>query len=85
MAPAIVPVHYALLYMVQSRGYIFAPDFVAYNKKVDFEETEVLWHLVHFPGDATINMIMKLVFDSRSYGKKVNNFLSSVCNYLIAL
>lgn len=72
MSPAIVPVHYALLYMIQSKGYIFAPDFVAYNKKVDFSETEVLWRLVHFPEEANINMIMKLVFDPRSYGKKVS-------------
>lgn len=75
MSPAIVPVHYALLYMMQSKGYIFAPDFVSYNKKLDFSETEVLWKLVHFPEKANINMILKLVFDARSYGKKVSDFL----------
>jgi hypothetical protein len=71
MTPAIVPVNYALLYMIQSKTYIFAPDFVAYNKKLDFDETEVLWRLVHFPEEADINMIMKLIFDPRSYGRKV--------------
>jgi len=71
MSPAIVPVHYALLYMIQSKGYIFAPDFVAYNKKIDFEETEVLWKLVHFPEEADIHMILKLIFHPRLYGRKV--------------
>jgi len=59
------------MYMIQSKDYIFAPDFVTYNKKLDYSETEVLWHLVHFPDETTIEMIMKLVFDSRSYGIKV--------------
>lgn len=85
MAPAIVPVHYALLYMMQSKGYIFAPDFVSYNKKMDFFETEVLWKLCHFPEEANINMILKLVFDPRSYGKNVTYIPSYFyfCNSII--
>lgn len=71
LLPAVVPVHYVVLYMVQSKDYIFAPDIVSYNKKLDFTETEILWQLCHFPSTATIGMILKLLFDPRSYGYKV--------------
>jgi hypothetical protein len=66
--PAIVPVPYCLLYMIQSGKYIFAPDFVGYNKKLDLGETEVLWDIVHFPESATIDTILKIVFDPGAYG-----------------
>jgi hypothetical protein len=73
--PAIVPVPYCLLYMIQSGKYIFAPDFVGYNKKLDLEETEVLWDIVHFPKSATIDTILEIVFDPRAYGLKVTILL----------
>ena len=71
MFPATVPIHYTLLYMLQSTDYILSPDFVSNYKKLDFGESEVLWKIVHLPGSATINDVMKIVFNNRSYGKKV--------------
>lgn len=41
------------------------------NKKLNFEEIKILWTLCRFPQQATITMIVKLIFDSRSYGPKV--------------
>ena len=73
--PAIVPVSYCLLYMIQSGKYIFAPDFVGYNKKLDLGETEVLWDIVHFPESATIDTILKIVFDPRTHGLKFSILL----------
>ena len=61
--------------MIQSGKYIFAPDFVGYNKKLDLGETEVLWDIVHFPESATIDTILKIVFDPRAYGSKVTILL----------
>ena len=61
--------------MIQSGKYIFAPDFVGYNKKLDLGETEVLWDIVHFPQSATIDTILKIVFDPRAYGSKVTILL----------
>lgn len=72
MFPAVVPIHYALLYMLQSGNYILTPEFITNYKKVDFEEASALWQIVHDPKSTCISMIMKLVFDSRSYGKKVS-------------
>jgi hypothetical protein len=62
--------------MIQSGKYIFAPDFVGYNKKLDLGETEVLWDIVHFPESATIDTILKIVFDPRAYGSKVSYYTS---------
>jgi len=68
--PAIVPPQYVLLYMCQSGEYIISPDFISICKKVDLLELQALWELIHSPSKATIDLIMKLVFDERSYGKR---------------
>jgi len=78
LLPAVVPVHYVVLYMIQSKDYIFAPDIVSYNKKLDFTETEILWQVCHFPSTVTIGMILKLLFDPRSYGYKVLYILQPI-------
>jgi hypothetical protein len=74
MYPAIVPIQYALLYMLQSGSYILTPDFISNYKKIDLSEAEILWNIVHDPSSATIDAVMKLIFDPRSYGNKVGLF-----------
>jgi hypothetical protein len=76
--PVIAPPQFCLLYMVQCGEYILSPDFVSTYKKIDLHELEALWDMVHSPSKATISMIMKLVFDQRSYGKKFG------CRYFVA-
>jgi hypothetical protein len=57
--------------MIQCGGYILAPDFIMCNRKLDLEDAESLWNLVHNPNDAVLSDICKLLFDPRSYGTKV--------------
>ncbi len=71
--PAVVPIHYAVLYMIQSGSYILSPDFISTYKKIDLSEALVLWDMVHNPLHITIGDVMQLLFDSRSYGVKVMN------------
>lgn len=68
--PAIVPPQYVLLYMCQSGEYIISPDFISIYKNVDLLELQALWELIHSPAIATIDLIMKLLFDERSYGTR---------------
>jgi hypothetical protein len=75
LSPAIVLIQYVLLYMIQSGNYIFSPDFISTFKKIDISEADVLWDMVYEPRKVTIGMILKLVFDSRSYGMKVKKLL----------
>jgi len=46
-------------------------DFISTYKKIDLSETDVLWSMVYEPRNTTIEMVLKIVFDSRSYGTKV--------------
>lgn len=66
-SPFVVAIDYTLLYMIQSKQYIFTPDFILCYRKIDFKEANVLWKLMHVPDSASIDQIRKLVFDSRSY------------------
>lgn len=72
LAPIIAPPEYVLLYMMQSAQYILAPEFVASFKKISHSETLSLWKIIHEPESATIDMVMTIVFDSRSYGRRVS-------------
>jgi len=42
MHPAVVPVHYAILYMIQSGAYILSPDFISNFKKINLKEAGIL-------------------------------------------
>ena len=77
MHPAVVPIHYAVLYMIQSGSYILSPDFISTYKKIDLSEAKVLWEMVHKPHDVCLADIMQLLFDPRSYGLKV--YLLTLC------
>ena len=57
--------------MMQSKLYVFSPDFSLSNRKLDFEETKILWRINYHPDSTTIGDVMKVLFDARDYGKKV--------------
>lgn len=68
--PVLPPIHYVLLYMIQSGGYMFSSDFITVQRKTDFAEAKILWDLVHDPRSATIEDVMNMIFNPRSYGPK---------------
>ena len=68
--PAIVPIPYCLLYMLQSGEYIFTPEFITFYKKIDLEEANVMWSMIHHPSATTLDMILKLIFNGRSYSPR---------------
>lgn len=72
LTPVVCPIEFCLLYMIQSTNYTFASDWVQSNHKLNLNECNVLWDLVHHPETATIDKIQTLLFDSRSYGRKVS-------------
>jgi hypothetical protein len=70
--PAVVPIQYAVLYMLQSGSYILSPDFISTFKKMDLHEAQILWHMVFLPQESTLQGVLSLLFDARSYGLKVS-------------
>lgn len=72
MFPFVVPIQYCIAYMIQSGNYILTPDFISVYRKFDFSEAEVLWDMIHHPLNATVNGVMKIIFDQRSYGKNTS-------------
>lgn len=64
--PCIVPVHYAIMYMLQSGEYMPSSDFIANWKKMDFVDTSVLWQIVWEPTSTTINDVLRLFFNYNS-------------------
>ena len=56
--------------MLQSGEYIFTPEFITFYKKLDLEETTVMWSMIHNPSQSTLSMIMKLIFNARSYSPR---------------
>jgi hypothetical protein len=71
MHPAVVPIHFALLYMIQSGSYILSPDFVSTFKKMALNEASILWGMTFSPAKTTLADVMTLLFNPLSYGKKV--------------
>lgn len=71
MHPAVIPIHYAVLYMIQSGSYILSPDFISTFKKIDLNEAKILWEMVHKPTEVCLKDIMQLLFHPLSYGLKV--------------
>jgi hypothetical protein len=78
MHPAVVPVHYALLYMIQSGTYILSPDFISTYKKISLDEALVLWKMAHTPSETKLNDVLTVLFNPLSYGRKVRNTISAV-------
>lgn len=69
--PAVVPIHYVMLYMIQSGSYILSSDFISVHKKTDLSEARTLWEMVHYPNNVCLSDVMNLVFNPLSYGAKV--------------
>lgn len=72
MHPAVVPIHFCLLYMMQSGSYILSPDFISNFKKVDLNEAGILWKMTHKPSEVKLADVMTLLFNPLSYGRKVS-------------
>lgn len=71
MYPAVVPIHYAVLYMIQSGSYILSPDFISVFKKIDLDQAKILWEMTHKPQEAVLDDVLTLLFNPLSYGIKV--------------
>lgn len=56
---------------MQSEEYTLSTEFVQTYKKLDYKESTTIWKLIWHPQKAKISDIMVLVFDRRSYDKKV--------------
>jgi hypothetical protein len=72
MHPAVVPVQFVVLYMIQSGSYILSPDFVSTFKKIALNEAAILWDMTFKPAQTTLADVMTLLFHPLSYGKKVS-------------
>ena len=79
MFPAVVPLHYCILYMLQGGEYVLSPDFVSTFRKVNYNESEAYWKLLHAPLETKIDDILLLVFNGTSYDSKsqLNNRYSN--------
>lgn len=69
--PIVAPIHYVLLYMIQSGSYILSSDFISVHRKTDLSEARTLWDMVHYPRNITISDVLNLIFNPLSYGTKV--------------
>lgn len=69
LSPCIVPIEYALTYMVQSGNYVLTPDFISVYRKIDLHEAAILWDMIHQPQNATVAGILGVVFDHRRSDK----------------
>ena len=70
-SPLTIPIHFGVLYMLQSDGYMLSPEFVSAYKKIDHEEAELYWNILNNPKNVTIEEVMALVFSMKTRGKKV--------------
>jgi hypothetical protein len=72
--------------MIQTKLYVVSADFVSNYKKLDYEESTILWDIIHKPSTTTIDMIIRLLFNQSSIDKNkfkryhLNNNTSSFDN-----
>jgi hypothetical protein len=83
MYPAVVPLEYCFLYMLQSGLYILTAEYVSSGRKLDWDEARTLWDIVFNPKETTIDMVFKLLYDRRSYGSRTDcrYYLSNVATH----
>ena len=81
MHPAVIPIHYAILYMIQSGGYILSPDFISIYKKISLSEAQILWKMTFTPVDTKLCDVLTILFNPLSYGKKVSFLLGFISFY----
>ena len=81
MHPAVIPIHYAILYMIQSGGYILSPDFISIYKKISLSEAQILWKMTFTPVDTKLCDALTILFNPLSYGKKVSFLLCFISFY----
>ncbi len=78
-SPFVVPIDYALLYMLQSKQYVLTPDFISCYRKICFNEANTLWQMLHEPENSTIEQVRAIVFDPRTYDNYRVSFLNLFC------
>ena len=61
----VIPIHFIITYMLQSGTYILAPDFIAYFKKMNFDDATTLWNIVFNHEATTVKQVINLLFDAR--------------------
>ena len=66
-SPFVVSIDFCLLYMIQSKQYCLTPDFISCYRKIDLNEANIMWNILHEPDTADVQMVRALVFDPRSY------------------
>ena len=72
LVPAIVPIDWIILYMVQSRDYCLSPDFISIRGKIVLEEVQLMWETVNNPENSSIDDIRVILFNSsKNAGEKV--------------
>ena len=71
--PVIAPIEFVITYMIQGGNYSLAPDFMSSATKINLSEATTMWSLTQEPDSCTVAQIRELLFDSRSYGRKVTD------------
>ena len=82
--PAIVPIAYCLMYMLQCGEYVLSPEFVSTFKKLNYSEAQTYWALLHKPQETSINDIFLLIFSGGGYESKFqsNNRCWNLSTYI---
>lgn len=68
--PCIVPIEYVVTYMVQSGNYVLSPDFINAFRKMDLDEARAYWEMIHEHEQTSVDDVMRIIFDPRSYDKR---------------
>lgn len=76
-SPFVVSIDFCLLYMIQSKQYCLTPDFISCYRKIDLNEANIMWNILHEPDAADVQMVRALVFDPRSYDARKVTFTPS--------
>lgn len=77
LRPVLFPIHFCILYMIQCAEYVLSPDFISTFKKIDFNESEIVWNLAHNPSEATLDMIYAVIFNSASINRRQRYYVPS--------
>ena len=69
-SPLVVSIDFCLAYMIQSQQYCLTPDFISCYRKIDLNEANTLWDMLHQPENATVAMVRSIIFDPRTYDSR---------------
>jgi hypothetical protein len=69
-SPLVVSIDFCLAYMIQSQQYCLTPDFISCYRKIDLNEANTLWDMLHQPENATVAKVRSIIFDPRTYDSR---------------